>query len=125
MIQIAGSNACSLTNGQAYTLTTNSSTTAGGNGGLGKCSINVSILDMRMYICKAYVSNSHIPRSISVTHYTKAFNGFNMPLSNTSNTFTVPMDNRFRISHIVVAFVNISPIHLPKFLYLLLNRLKN
>ena len=71
LIQIAGSPLCTIASGQTYTITNNASTSYAGVGGLGICSINVSVQDMRMYICKGYVTNASIPRSISVTHYTK------------------------------------------------------
>jgi len=100
LVQIAGGPSCTLANGVTYTLTNKSS-------GFSNCSINVSIQDLRMYICKAYVPPKYIPRG-PVLHYMKSFWGSLQNLPSTNNNLTVSMDNRFRMTHIVIAFNNVT-----------------
>ena len=89
LILIAGSNTCGIpairgppafAAGSDYVLTTSSSV-------FGKCSINVAITDMKIYLCRAHVST--IPRGLSHTYRLKQFSTFYAPLSaGTTNNFT-------------------------------------
>ena len=103
LIQIAGSNACSIGGpgvGQAYAITTKST-------GFTKCTINVSVQDMRLYLCRAHVTNTFVPRSVSQTIALKQFHPFitQLSLNGTTNTITAPMVADRRITHIIVAFL--------------------
>ena len=99
LIQIAGSSACTIANGQTYDITTKST-------GFTKCTINCSVQDMKLYLCRAHVTNTFVPRSVTQTVTLKQFHPFLTQLSTngTSNTITAPMVADRRISHIIVAF---------------------
>ena len=101
LIQIAGSPVCSIGDGSTYAVTTYSSipTTA-------KSIINVTMKDLKLYICRAHVTNAYVPRSISQTIYLKQFSPFLVQLSpGTNNTITAPMESTRRITHIAIAFL--------------------
>ena len=99
LIQIAGSNTCTLANGQAYDITNLS-------GGFSKCTINVSVTDFKLYIARAF--SLSIPRNITQTYHLKQYSTFSAPLSvgGTLNNFTFSFKDNRRITHIIVAFFN-------------------
>jgi len=74
-----------------------------------KCLINVSVQDMKMYICRAHVTSSYVPRSISQTIFLKQFYPFITQLPNSSNTITAPMEPTRRVTHIAVCFIAGTP----------------
>ena len=100
LIQITGSSSCTIANGQAYGIKTLSS-------GPTKCTINCNITDIKLYLCRAHVTNIFVPRSVTQTITLKQFHPFITQLSNTgsSNTISVPMVADRRISHIIIGFM--------------------
>ena len=100
LIQIAGSNTCTIANGAPYTVTNL-------NSGFAACSINVGITDMRLYLSRAH--SLSIPRSVKLPYHLKQYSTYWAPLSNgTNNTFSFNFKDGRRISHIILAFVNAS-----------------
>ena len=102
IIQIAGSNSCTVTNGIDYTVV-NSAPAAS------PCQIQVNITDFRLHLCRAHVTSSHIPRSISQTIFMKQFCPYVTQLANGNNTIVAPMKSNRRITDIVVAFFVSNP----------------
>ena len=108
LIQVAGSFTASL-GGSNYTVTNK-------NSGFALNTINVSILDMKLYLNRGYISKSHVPRSISATYHMKQFSPVVSNLNQNSSTSTVTgtFDTGGRVTHIIVAF-NVAPSLFPKY----------
>jgi len=108
IICVAGSNACAIpaiegppavAAGVNYTVTNK-------NAGFAPCTINVSVNDLRLYICRAHVTSNYIPRSIKNTLFLKKFASFRQPLTaGNSQTITVPFPENRHITHIICAFL--------------------
>jgi len=67
---------------------------------------NVQVVDFRLYLCRAWVTSSYVPRSLSQTIYLKQFSSFKQQLQSSSNTITAPLEPTRRVTHICIAFVN-------------------
>ena len=73
IVNIAGSNTCGIAAiagppavpaGTAYTITNKYTN-------FGKCTINVSITDMKLYLCRGHLTKMFIPRNRSLTYHIK------------------------------------------------------
>ena len=113
LIQIAGSNTCTIPAigplipaGTNFRITTLANPT-GAN--MGACAINVNVQDIKMYICRAHVNNTHVPRSMSLTYYTKGIVTYCTQYNNNANqlNFNAPMvtPKGRRLTHIAICFV--------------------
>ena len=109
IIQVVGSLYSSILGaGAKYTITNkNSNFTAG--------TINVSMLDMKLYLNRGYINKSYVPRSIKSTYHMKQFSPViaNLTIGSTT-TVTGTFDTGGRVSHIIVAF-NSYPSNYPKY----------
>ena len=102
LIQIAGSNVCTLVNGQNYIVTKSNAADA-----LRACSITVGVTDLRLYLCRAHVTNAYVPRSITQTIALKQWSPYRYQLTaGQSNTILAPMKQNRRITHIIIAFTS-------------------
>ena len=112
LIQIAGSSACQIPAittgtpvpvGKTYTIVNNNGTNA--TNAFGPCTITVSVVDFKLYLCRAHVTNAYVPRSITQTIALKQWCPYRYSLSaGTSNTILAPMKQNRRITHIIIAF---------------------
>ena len=60
---------------------------------------------MKLYLCRAHVTNAYVPRSITQTIALKQRCPYRYSLSSgTSNTILAPMKQNRRITHIIIAF---------------------
>ena len=114
IIQVVGSlYSSNLAGGGLYTITNkNSNFTAG--------TINISMLDMKLYMNRGYINKSYVPRGINgvprkITYHMKQFSPViaNLTIGSTT-TVTGTFDTGGRVSHIIVAF-NSYPSNYPKY----------
>ena len=86
--------------GQAYTITNNYS-------GFTKCTINLSITDMKLYLCRGHLTKMFIPRNRTLTYYMKQFSPVLAQITATSSTrITDSLISECRMTHIIIAFLN-------------------
>ena len=113
LIQIAGSSACTIpaiaaAGGNPAVAAGTTYTVVSGNGPAATyapCTITVTVTDLKLYICRAHVTNAYVPRSISQTIALKQWCTYKNNLSTgTSNTILAPMKQNRRITHIIIAF---------------------
>jgi len=115
LIQIAGSEQVNLTavaynagtgvlaipaSTKAFTVTTGTNPSP-----LTANTINVNITDLKLYICRAHVSSSYVPRGITSTVYMKGFCPYYNQLTSPNTTILAPFKQDRRITHIAIAFV--------------------
>ena len=119
LIQIAGSpsafggNTFAISTLNPYSFGYHSATGAnfavntGITGGLPN-TINVAVTDMKLYVQMAHIAESSVPRGI-YTIYMKQFSPFlrNLGTGN-NNSFTVDLKQYRRMSHIAIAFINLT-----------------
>ena len=79
LIQIAGSNACGILAinanpggnppvvGVAAGTPYNVISGNGSNAAIPACTISVTVTDLKLYLCRAHVTNAYVPRSITQT----------------------------------------------------------
>ena len=104
MIQIAGSNTCVL--GTRYKVVSGNGTNLNN---IDPCTISVTVTDLKLYLCRAHVTNAYVSRSISQTIALKQWCPYRTSLSQgTSNTILAPMKQNRRITHIIIAFTQNS-----------------
>ena len=115
LIQIAGSNACTISEitgtnpvpaGESYSVVVNNGTNS--SNAFKPCTITVYVTDLKLYLCRAHVTNAYVPRSITQTIALKQWCPYRYSLSQgTSNTILALMKQNRRITHIIIAFTQI------------------
>ena len=113
LIQCVGSFSSQLIGaGPAY----GSYTVTNKNSGFTNNTINVSITDMKLYLNRGYITNTHVPRNIKASYYMKKFSPVVANLNSGTSTTTVTgtFDTAGKISHIIIGF-NVNPSNYPKY----------